>query len=61
MCVDNMYFYMPVIDMEKARMIMLYIRDRMNRGQTDILAPTQQEIALIFAIQGKNHNQDNCV
>jgi len=50
-CLDKMYFFMPVIELEKARSIMYFIRNSMNMGRMDVGTPKTSELALIFAIQ----------
>ncbi len=50
---EDLSFYMPVIALDKARDIMLYIRDVMNSGKRrGADAPVTGELALVFAIQG---------
>jgi hypothetical protein len=54
-CLDDMYYFFPVMDVDRVRCIVAYIRDVMNTGlatsSTDF-QPEQGELALVFATQG---------
>lgn len=54
-CLENLFYYIPVIGQQRARDIMLYIRNVMTIGESvemNLFKPQESEIALLFAIQG---------